>query len=583
MGVRRRSPRSRGWRDAPRCYLAAELSVGRRICFTSCMAAVTHAPGASTASWQTHTVFKQAPPLEGVDVFSSNLPLVEAVEREGAGWVRERAAGLGRLVGGEPQQVWGRLANENRPVLRTHDRYGQRIDEVDLHPAWHQLMKMGVEHELHSLPWTSGEPFAHTARAALYLTAIQAEAGFACPLTMTFAVVPALRAQPEIAAEWEPLVTATTYDPRLVPASEKGSAIAGMAMTEKQGGSDVRANTTIAHPLNGGGAGAEYELVGHKWFCSAPMSDLFLVLAQTDEGLSCFLLPRILGDGSRNAFHIQRLKDKLGNHSNASSEIELHGAWARMVGEPGRGVPTIIEMVGHTRLDCVIGTAAGMRVGVVNATHHTAHREAFGNKLIEQPLMRNVLADLCLESEASTALAMRLARAYDEAHADADAGEDSSDAQLFKRLATAVGKYWSCKRAPNHAFESLECLGGAGYVEESGMPRLYREAPLASIWEGSGNVMSLDVLRALTRSPRSLEVFLAEVEQAQGADPRLDARVQQLRGQFSDPQTLETRARRVVESMALCLQGSLLVRSAPPAVADAFCAARLAGEGGLED
>ena len=494
----------------------------------------------------------------------------------------ERASALGRLVGGEPQQQWGRLANENRPVLRTLDRYGNRIDEVEFHPAWHQLMRMGVEHELHSLPWTSEEPSAHTARAALYMTAMQAEAGFACPITMTFAVVPALRAQPELAAEWEPLVTATTYDPRLIPAAEKGSAIAGMAMTEKQGGSDVRANTTVAHPLNGGGAGGEYELVGHKWFCSAPMSDMFLVLAQTDDGLSCFLLPRILPDGSRNAFHIQRLKDKLGNHSNASSEIELHGAWARMVGEPGRGVPTIIEMVGHTRLDCVIGTAAGMRVGVVNATHHAAHRSAFGKKLIDQPLMRNVLADLCLESEASTALAMRLARAYDEAHADAEAGEDSSDAQLFKRLATAVGKFWTCKRAPNHACESLECLGGAGYVEESGMPRLYREAPLASIWEGSGNVMSLDVLRALTRSPRSLEVFFDEVELAHGADARLDARVARLKDQFADPATLETRARSVVEGMALCLQGSLLVRNAPPAVADAFCASRLAGDGGLE-
>jgi putative acyl-CoA dehydrogenase len=546
------------------------------------MATVSQSARDAAAPWQTHTVFNQTPPLEGVDVFSSNLPLVEAVAREGAGWVSERAAALGRVVGGEPQQLWGRLANENRPTLRTHDRYGNRIDEVEFHPAWHQLMKLGVENELHSLPWTSEQPAAHTARAALYMTAMQAEAGFACPITMTFAVVPALRAQPELAAEWEPLVTATTYDPRLIRASQKGSAIAGMAMTEKQGGSDVRANTTVAHPLNGGGGGAEYELVGHKWFCSAPMSDLFLVLAQTDEGLSCFLLPRILPDGERNAFHIQRLKDKLGNHSNASSEIELHGAWARMLGEPGRGVPTIIEMVGHTRLDCVIGTAAGMRVGVVNATHHAAHRSAFGNKLIDQPLMRNVLADLCVESEASTALAMRLARAYDEAHADADAGEDSSDAQLFKRLATAVGKYWTCKRAPNHAFEALECLGGNGYVEESGMPRLYREAPLASIWEGSGNVMSLDVLRALARSPRSLEVFLAEVEQAQGADPRLDARVERLKGQFADPQTLETRARRVVEDMALCLQGSLLVRDAPPAVADAFCSSRLADDGGLE-
>src|SRR5271157_183243 len=547
------------------------------------MAAISPAAtGEGSAPWQTHVVANQAPPLEGVDVFSGNLPLVEAVEREGAGWVRERAAQLGQLVGGEPQQLWGRLANENKPVLRTHDRYGNRIDEVDFHPAWHKLMTLGIEHELHSLPWTSEEPFAHTARAALYMTAMQAEAGFACPITMTFAVVPALRADPELAAEWEPLVTANSYDPRLIPVSEKGSAIAGMAMTEKQGGSDVRANTTVARALNGGGSGAEYELSGHKWFCSAPMSDFFLVLAQADEGLSCFLLPRILPDGTRNAFHIQRLKDKLGNRSNASSEIELHGAWARMLGEPGRGVPTIIEMVGHTRLDCVIGSAAGMRVGVVAALHHTANREAFGKKLIDQPLMRNVLSDLCLESEATTALAMRLARAYDEADADARAGEDSTDAQLFKRLATAVGKYWTCKRAPNHAYEALECLGGVGYVEESGMPRLYREAPLASIWEGSGNVMSLDVLRALTRTPRSLEVFLAEVQEASGADVRLDARVQDLKKQFADAPTLEIRARRVVEDMALCLEGSLLVRHAPPAVADAFCASRLAREGGLE-
>jgi putative acyl-CoA dehydrogenase len=550
------------------------------------MASTLTQPTGAEAPFKTHTVFNQVPPLVDVNVFTTNVPLVDAVRREGAEWVLERASELGAFVGGEPQQEWGRLANENKPVLRTFDRYGHRIDEVEFHPAWHHLMKMGVEHELHSLPWTTERPFAHTARAAMYMTAMQAEAGYACPITMTFAVVPALRAQPELAAEWEPLVTATTYDPRSIPASEKGSAIAGMAMTEKQGGSDVRANTTRANPLGAGGGGGEYELIGHKWFCSAPMSDFFLVLAQATDcdppALSCFLLPRILPDGSRNAFHIQRLKDKLGNHSNASSEIELHGAWARMLGEPGRGVPTIIEMVGHTRLDCVIGAAAGMRAAVVNATHHTAHRSAFGKLLIDQPLMRNVLADLCVESEATTALAMRLARAYDEAHADADAGIDDSDAQLFKRLATAVGKYWACKRTPNHCFEALECHGGAGYVEESGMPRMYREAPLASIWEGSGNVMSLDVLRALTRSPRSLEVFIDELELARGGDPRLDARIDDLKSQFGDPATLESRARRVVESMALCLEGSLLVRNGPEPAADAFCASRLAGDGGLE-
>jgi putative acyl-CoA dehydrogenase len=533
--------------------------------------------GEAGAPWRTHEVLNQVPPLEGWDVFSTNTPLVEALEREGASWVRERAVELGLLIGGEPQR-WGALANEHKPVLHTHDRYGNRLDEVEFHPAWHKLMALGVEWELHSLPWRSSQPSAHAARAALYMTAMQAEAGFACPITMTFAAIPALRAQPELAAEWEPLLTAGTYDPRSIPAAEKGSAISGMAMTEKQGGSDVRANTTVARAVNGGGAGAEYELTGHKWFCSAPMSDVFLVLAQAEEGLSCFLLPRILPDGTRNALHIQRLKDKLGNHSNASSEIELHGAWARMVGEPGRGVPTIIEMVGHTRLDCVIGTAAGMRVAATRATHHAAHRAAFGKLLIDQPLMRNVLADLCLESEATTALAMRLARAYDEVAVEGEDGE----AQLFKRLATAVGKYWTCKRAPNHAFEALECHGGNGYVEDSGMPRLYREAPLASIWEGSGNVISLDVLRALARSPATLEVFLAELELARGADRRLDTHLDGLRGEFAQLDDIETRARRVVEKMALGLQGSLLVRHAPPAVADAFCAARLDRDSGLE-
>jgi putative acyl-CoA dehydrogenase len=565
------------------------LSRGTKLC---CMAVVPRtedrAPVGEGSPWKTHEVLNQVPPLHGLDLYSSNLPLIEASKREGAVWVEGQAAELGSLIGAEPME-WGRLANENRPVLKTHDRYGHRIDEVEFHPAWHSLMKLGVRHELHALPWRHpGKEGAHVARAALYMTAMQAEAGYACPITMTFAVIPALRAQPDLLAEWEPLITSTTYDPRLIPAQQKGCAIAGMGMTEKQGGSDVKANTTFAEPIGAGGPGGEYLITGHKWFCSAPMSDLFLVLAQArtadggQAGLSCFLLPRILPDGARNAFHIQRLKDKLGNHSNASSEIELHRAWARMVGEPGRGVRTIIEMVGHTRLDCVIGAAAGMRTGVLNATHHAAHRSTFGKRLIEQPLMENVLADLCVESEAATALAMRLARAYDEADADARAGESSTDAQLFKRLATAVGKYWACKRAPNHAFESLECLGGNGYVEESGMPRLYREAPLASIWEGSGNVISLDVLRALVREPRSAEVFLAEVELAAGADQRLDDHIARLKRELADFEQMEVRARRVVEAMALALQGSLLVRHAPNQVADAFCGSRLDTAGGLE-
>jgi len=497
---------------------------------------------------------------------------MEAVEREGADWAEGRLRSLGERLGGDPLD-WGAMANENPPVLRTHDRFGNRIDEVDFHPAWHWLLGLAIEHGLHSLPWREPRPGAHVARAAMFIVYSQVEAGTGCPISMTYSAVPALRAQPELAAEWEPRLTSNAYDPRLVPAADKVGALCGMAMTEKQGGSDVRANTTTGRPLNGGGPGAEYELVGHKWFCSAPMCDVFLVLAQAEAGLSCFLLPRILPDGTRNQFFLQRLKDKLGNRSNASSEVEFRGAWAQLIGEEGRGVRTIIEMVNHTRLDCVVGTAAGMRHGVAQATHHAAHRSAFGKLLIDQPAMQNVLADLCIESEAATITAMRLARAYDD-------GADDEQEALFKRLATAVAKYWICKRGPVHASEALECLGGAGYVEESGMPRLYREMPLSSIWEGSGNVICLDVLRALARTPRALDAFLAEVNEAAGADRRLDDFVTRLRGELADPAELEARGRRLVEAMALALQGSLLVRFGDPAVADAFCASRLAEDGG---
>jgi putative acyl-CoA dehydrogenase len=518
----------------------------------------------------THEVLNQVPPLENRNLFEDHAALQEALEREGGGWARERLRAAGAFWGGEPMR-WGVEANEHPPVLHTHDRFGHRRDEVEFHPAWHALMKAGVEQELHALPWRTDQPGAHVARAATYVCSGQAEAGFGCPITMTFAAVPALRTQPDLAAEWVPRLTASTYDPELKPEAEKASALCGMAMTEKQGGSDVRANTTRALAGDDGW----WELTGHKWFCSAPMCDLFLVLAQTDEGVTCFALPRVLPDGSRNAgFQLQRLKDKLGNRSNASSEVEFRGALARLVGEPGRGVPTIIEMVNHTRLDCVIGTAAGMRAAVAQATWHAAHRSTFGKRLAEQPLMVNVLADLAIESEAATAVALRLARAYDEAP-----GDPGADA--FKRLATAVAKYHVCKRAPGHAFEALECLGGNGYVEASGMPRLYREAPLASIWEGSGNVMALDVLRALARNPEAFDAFFAEIDEAAGADPRLDAFAAATRAEFGDVEALEPRARRVVERMALCLQGSLLVRHAPPAVADAFCAARLAGDAGL--
>jgi putative acyl-CoA dehydrogenase len=520
----------------------------------------------------THEVRNQPPPLADRNLFADNLPLVEALEREGAGHARGRLHAAGAFWGGEPM-TWGTQANEHPPELHTHDRYGNRRDEVEFHPAWHDLIAAGVRDGLHALPWTTAEPGAHVTRAAIYQCSTQAEAGFGCPITMTFAAVPALRAQPEIAAEWVPLLTAAQYDPELRPAPEKGSALCGMAMTEKQGGSDVRANTTTATPIGAGGPGAEYELTGHKWFCSAPMCDLFLVLAQTGEGLSCFALPRVLPDGERNAgFQIQRLKDKLGNRSNASSEIELRGAYARMVGEPGRGVPTIIQMVNHTRLDCVIGAAAGMRAAVAQATWHAAHRSAFGARLADQPAMANVLADLAIEAEAATATAMRLARAYDEA-------ADDPRAEAFKRLAPAVAKYHVCKRVPPHAAEALECLGGNGYVEASGMPRLYREAPLGSIWEGSGNVMALDVLRALRAGRAALDVYLDEVDEAAGADHRLDAFTARLRADLTDGEHLEHRARRLVEDLALALQGSLLVRHAPPAVADAFCAARLESGG----
>ncbi|HEU6445424.1 MAG TPA: isovaleryl-CoA dehydrogenase [Gaiellaceae bacterium] len=506
----------------------------------------------------------QPPPLEGHNLFLENRPLAEALERDGGGWAAEHAVAFGALLTPEPLE-WGRLANENPPQLRTHDRFGNRIDEVEFHPAWHALMRTSVAHGLHARSWREPRPGAQVARAALFYLAAQVEPGHCCPISMTHAAVPALRAQPELAAEWEPRLTSLDYDPGLRSPAEKRGALCGMAMTERQGGSDVRANTTAAHALGGG----EYELTGHKWFCSAPMCDAFLVLAQAEGGLSCFLLSRVLPDGTRNAFRIQRLKDKLGDRSNASSEIELEAAWARLVGEEGRGVQTIIEMVNHTRLDCVLATAAGMRAAVEQATHHAAHRSAFGLPLVEQPLMRNVLADLCVESEAATLTALRLARAYDR------------DEAALARIGTAVAKYWVCKRGPGHAAEALECLGGNGYVEESGMPRIYRQQPLQSIWEGAGNVICLDVVRALQRTPETLDAFLAECREAAGAEPRLDAWLDALEHELRDGDELEARARRLVERMGLALQASLLVRHGHPAVADAFCASRLAGDGGL--
>ena len=517
----------------------------------------------------THDVTNQPPPLVGHDVAADPV-LLAGLEREGAGWHAKDLHRLGRLAGSEQAQHWGEQANNHPPELRTHDRYGHRIDEVDFHPAWHSLLDVAVSEGLAGAPWADPRPGAHVARAAGFFVWGQVEAGHGCPVSMTYAVVPALRTTPSLAAVYEPLLTSRVYEPGLrVPTTKRGL-LAGMGMTEKQGGSDVRANTTLAVPAGDG----MWSLRGHKWFTSAPMCDLFLMLAQTPQGLSCFLVPRVLPDGTRNTVRIQRLKDKLGNRSNASSELELDGTLAWLVGAQGRGVRTIIEMVSMTRLDCVIGSAAGMRAAVVQAAHHATHREAFGGRLVDKPLMRNVLADLQLESEAASTLMLRLAGAVDRAQ------RGDPEEQAFKRIATAIGKYWVCKRAPSVAAEALECLGGNGFVEESGLPRLYREAPLNSIWEGSGNVNALDVLRAMTREPASVEAFFAELDRARGADARLDDAVVGLKAGLSDTDDIESRARRLVERMALVLQGSLLVRQAPTAVADAFCASRLAGDWG---
>ena len=493
----------------------------------------------------------QPPPLEGYNLFAEDRPLVEAVRREGGDAEAEaRLAGLGAELGGEPLE-WGRLANESPPLLRTHDRFGERIDEVEFHPAWHGLMELGVEHGIHARPWRAPAPGAHVERAAAFMLLSEVEAGVGCPLSMTHAAVPALRAgAPELAAEWEPPLTSYLYEPAVSLASDKAGALAGMALTERQGGSDVRTNETVARPL---GADGEAELRGEKWFCSAPMCDVFLVLAQAPGGLSCYLVPRVLPDGTRNGFRLVRLKDKLGNRSNASAEIELDGAWGRLVGEEGRGVPAITEMINHTRLDCALGSAALMRRAVAEATHHAAHRAAFGTRLADQPLMQNVLADLCLESEAATALVLRVAHAYDKPD------------EALRRIVTAVAKYWTCKVAPGVVAEALECVGGNGYVEESVLPRLYREVPLNSIWEGAGNVAALDVLRIVRRQPEALEAFVDELE------PELRPAIEPVE---------ETDARRFVESLAVALQATLLVRHAPDEVADAFVASRIRGEHG---
>ncbi|MBX8516930.1 acyl-CoA dehydrogenase family protein [Pseudomonas cichorii] len=518
---------------------------------------------------ETHQVTNQPPSLDGVNLYRIDLPLQTWVKRFGAGWAEPRIDAYGALAGG-PLMEAGFLANQNKPTFASHDRYGNRIDLVEFHPAYHQLMSTAVDHGIPSLPWTDPQPGAHVARAAMSYLHTQADPGSGCPLTMTFASVPALKLQPELAQIWLPKILSSQYDPRNVGIAHKTGATIGMAMTEKQGGTDVRANTTRAYPVGAGGPGQAYELVGHKWFCSAPMCDAFLTLAQTDKGLSCFLLPRHRPDDTRNEFYIQRLKDKLGNCSNASSEIELRGALAWMVGEEGRGVPTIIEMVAMTRFDCMIGSSALMRQALTQATHHCAHRKVSGRLLSEQPLMQNVLADLALESEAALALTLRMGRALD--HLD-----DDHEAR-FVRLVTAVGKYWICKRAPAMINEAAECMGGAGYVEDSILPRLYREAPVNSIWEGSGNVQCLDVLRALSKEPGVLDALFVELGDGHG-DRHLKAHIEKLKAAFTDTRDIQYRARQLTEDIAVGLQARLLLEAGNAAVSDGFIAGRLLSSG----
>ncbi|MEV8371304.1 acyl-CoA dehydrogenase family protein [Kribbella sp. NPDC056861] len=517
-----------------------------------------------------NAVTNQAPPLQGVNFFTRDTALGDSLRpfadlNDSAGLVA-----IGELAGSEEALSHALPANQNSPVLRTHDRYGNRVDEVEFHPSWHWLMEKAVGFGLQAAPWTSDQQSPHLTRAAGFYVWSQVEPGHGCPISMTYAAVPALRADKKLADEWIPRLAASQYDPRRLPAAEKAGALAGMGMTEKQGGSDVRANLTTATPT---GSDGEYRLTGHKWFCSAPQVDVFLVLAQAADGLTCFVVPRVLADGKRNVFALQRLKDKLGNRSNASSEVEFTDTVGFRLGDEGAGVRTIIEMVAATRLDCVLGSAALMRRALVEATWHTAHRSAFGSLLKDKPAMQNVLADLAIESEAATALSMRLAAAVDASLA----GDEQAAA--FRRIALPLAKFWVCKRTSFLVAEALECLGGNGYVEESGLPLLFRESPLNSIWEGSGTVNALDVLRALRR-PESLEAWLLEVGAARGADHRLDAAVTDVLEALSDLAGAEAGARRLAARMAACLQASLLVRHSTPEVADAFVASRLAGDWG---
>ena len=530
-------------------------------------------PKADQFMANTHEVENQPQPLENYNLYLADTALQSAVEREGASWAFSDLIAFGELAGQRESIERGFQANKYQPELRTHDRYGHRIDQVDFHPSYHQLMTTAIEHGLHASPWSDPKPGAHVARAAKYYLHTQVEAAHGCPITMTFAAIPALRHQPNLLREWAPKIMARTYDPSNRPHTEKSAVTIGMAMTEKQGGSDVRRNTTRAYPIGQTGPGEAYELVGHKWFVSAPMCDAFLVLAQTDNGLSCFLVPRWRPDGSKNPLQIQQLKQKMGNAANASSETELRGALGWMVGEEGRGVRTIIEMVATTRYDCMIGSSSGMRQAAAQAIHHASNREAFGARLSEQPLMQNLLADLALESEAAMTYTMRIARAMDN--------QDNEHEKLLSRIATPIGKYWICKRTPNHAYEAMEVIGGSGVMENHIMPRLFRESPVNAIWEGSGNVQCLDILRAIEKQPDVLDAYFMELQKAQGANRHFDTFLNDIKSEFTDTNTLQYRGRIIADKMALGLQAALLLQHSTSDVADAFCLSRLASNGGL--
>ena len=518
----------------------------------------------------THDVTNMPPHMGDQNLWSDDRALRDWAALQGAGDHVDHLAGVGRLAGMDETFEKANQANRYGPELRAFDRYGMRINAVEFHPAYHDLMSLAVSSQLHNFAWHNERNAGHVGQSALTYMFSQPEGGVMCPMAMTYSVVPSLRTTPTIEAEWMPRILSDTYDSRDIPVTEKSGAMVGMFMTEKQGGSDVRSNSTVAVPTGTQtGIGADYLLTGHKFFCSAPMCDAFLVLANTEGmGISCFLVPRWQPDGTRNTLFLQRIKDKLGNRSNASTEMEFLDTHAVMVGEEGRGIRTIIEMVTGNRLYCAMSSAGIMRQALVQALHHTAHRSAFQKRLIQQPMMKNVLADMAVEVEGALALGLRVARAMDQA-------DDPAEAALA-RVGTAVAKYWNCKRCPSLVVEALECHGGPGYVEESIMPRLYREAPLNSIWEGSGNVMGLDVLRAISREPAAIPAFMAEVEQARGNDTNLDRAIDDLRDELADTDGLEGRMRTVTEMMALTLQGALLTQHAPSAIAEVFCASRLA-------